>query len=111
LPSSSWLDIFKTVVDEGKKWSCLRYLIDHRAATFQFRFADLWILPRNKGRFEVPADARVALLFPHAQSTRKAFIQAFMSNRGFAVKVFDERESAVAWLMEPVSKPNLFAAP
>lgn len=106
LSSASWLDVISTITDEGRKTSCLRYLVDHSAATFRFRFADLWTLPRNAGRFGLPADARLALIFPQAQRGRRAFIEAFMGNRGFSLKVLDDTDSAVAWLTEPVSKPN-----
>jgi hypothetical protein len=107
LVSSSWPDVIRMATEEGKGRGCLRYLVDHREAELRFRFADLWILPRNAGHFELPEHARIAMLLPHPHATRKAFIEAFMGNRGFDLKVFADTDSAISWLTEP-SRPKPF---
>jgi hypothetical protein len=110
LVSASWPEVIRRANEEGKGRGCLRYLVDHRDATFQFRFADLWVLPRNAGHFEVPADTRIAMLLPPPHAVRKAFIEAFMGNRGFELKVFGDRDAAISWLTEP-SRPSPLAFP
>jgi hypothetical protein len=111
IPSSSWPAIIRQVTDEGTARSCIRYLIDHLDARFRIRFADLWSIPRNAGRFELPPGARIALLLPPHHTVQKQFIEAFNSNRGFSLRVFDDRARAVAWLMEAAPRPNLLFFP
>ncbi len=111
IPSSSWPAIIGRVTDEGKARSCIRYLVDHLDARFRVRFADFWNMPRNAGRFELPAGARIALLLRPHHAVQKQFIEAFNGNRGFSLKVFDDRARAVVWLIKADPKPNLLRFP
>ena len=111
LHSSSWPVIIKQVTDAGKARACIRYLIDHLDARFHVRFADLWNIPRNTGRFELPPGARIALLLRPHHAVQKQFIEAFNSNRGFSLKVFDARAQALSWLMDAAPKSNLLSFP
>lgn len=106
---SSWPAIIKQTLDEGHQHSCLRFLIDHRGATFHLKFAELWTLPRNAGAFQHPEGARVAVLFISQAGRSKEFIEAFTHNRGYDLKVFEDEELAISWLLEP--KPNLLDFP
>jgi hypothetical protein len=108
LPSSAWPEVVLRAGDEGRNWSCLRFLVDHRSVQFQFRFADIWRLPRNAGRFKMDRESRVALLLPLPHAAKKTFIEAFVANRGFNLKIFDDEVMAITWLREP-SKPNPLA--
>jgi hypothetical protein len=103
LPISAWPDVIRQAVEEARKHACLRYLVDHRDARFQYRFADLWMMPRNAGSFHTPPNARCAVLMPNPHSVRKTFIEAFMHNRGFQLKLFERRELAISWLLESSS--------
>ncbi len=111
LSPSLWPVIIKSSIDEGRKYSCRRYLIDNRDAEFRFKFAEVWALPRNKGEFELPKDARIALLLRPSLPLQKEFIEAFNSNRGFRLKVFLDKAAAISWLVESPPEPNLFAFP
>jgi hypothetical protein len=106
LSASSWPQIISMTIDEGHQYNCCRFLIDHRRATFRFKFADLWALPRNAGAFQRPKDARVALLFTSLSVVRKEFIEAFSRTRGRELRVFKHEALATAWLLEP--KPTIF---
>ncbi len=102
LPIAAWPDVIRQTIEEGQKHACVRYLIDHRDATLRYRFADLWMMPQNAGQFRTPPQARCAVLLPGPHSIRKTFIEAFMRNRGFLLKVFDKRDLAISWLLEPL---------
>ena len=109
LPISAWPRIMKLTLDEGRLHNCLRFLLDHRGATFRLKFAELWALPRNAGTFKYPEGARLAILFPSPVRLQKEFIEAFNRNRGFDVKVFEDKALATAWLLEP--RPNILDFP
>jgi len=98
LPTSEWAGISERATREGETHGCNRFLFDHREARFKLRFADLWSLPRNAGRFRLPDGARIALVIGHPLGKEKDFIEAFNRNRGFDLKVFDNEEAAVFWL-------------
>jgi hypothetical protein len=109
LPTSFWPEVIRLTLAEGSLHNCIRFLIDHRAATFHFKFGELWGVPWNDDSFRPPKGGRVALLFGSMPLPEKVFIEAFSGTRGHNVKVFNDEALATAWLLKP--QPTILDGP
>ena len=92
----------KLMVEEGRRFSCRLFLLDHRWAKVQtYQFAELYqSLPRRAADFHLPHRARLAVILPSADKSEKVFFEAFIANRGRQFKIFEDESPAVAWLMK-----------
>ena len=108
LPSSSWPEVIRASMDEGDRRSCVRYLVDHRKARFRFRFADMVNLPKIAASFPLAPNARIAILPPRGLERGADFIEAIMSNRGINLRIFVDRDEAIAWLADH-ARPNILS--
>jgi hypothetical protein len=94
---ASWENQLRTSVEEASKHSCLRYLVDYRKSSMALSVADLYERPKYYSKVGMPHHARIALLIVEP-GREKDFVESVTSNRGFLVRVFDEREPALQWL-------------
>jgi hypothetical protein len=109
--TSSWPSIIRDSLEEGRKYSCTRYLFDQREAKIHVNLGQLFGMPRNAGEFKQPLNARIAILLRKVVPVQKEFIESFNRDRGFNVKVFDNKGLAVSWLEENVSPPTVIIGP
>jgi len=98
------------MLDEGFSHGCMRYLLDHQAATIHLKFAELLkALPKDPVDFELPSAARLAILVCSADMQEREFFEAYIKNRGRDFKVFEDESLAVSWLSRP--KPGILDFP
>ncbi|MBN1826432.1 MAG: STAS/SEC14 domain-containing protein [Candidatus Eisenbacteria bacterium] len=89
-------------IDLGKKKGVTKFLIDTRtvktdeSATFDIYDVPNKIYP-SKGDLH---ESRIAILEPESSTSTKMvqFFESVCVNRGWMVKIFQDRESAIRWL-------------
>jgi hypothetical protein len=99
-------DLIQKSINEGRLHSCILFLFDQREARLQVKLEELWQPPRNLSTFEVSTRTRMALVLRESATKDAHFLEAFNRNRGYNLKVFVNRELAIAWLVESPTKPN-----
>lgn len=77
-----------------------RFLVDHRASRPEASTLDIYGLPEELRAIGLPLGARVATVLAPGMPGRKEFdfFENVALNRGFAMRNFDDVDSAVAWL-------------
>ena len=105
--TASWPSIIGRSMEEGRKYSCTRFLFDQRDGDFRLNLEHLFGMPRNAGRFTLPMRVRIALLLPQLPPAEQKFIETFNNDRGFNLKVFHDKDLAIAWLVENAPPPDL----
>lgn len=103
----SWPLIIGRSMEEGRKYSCTRFLFDQRDADIRLTLEHLFGMPKNAGAFKLPLNARIALFLHPLPPSEHEFIEAFNSDRGFNVKVFYDRELAIGWLEGNAPPPSV----
>jgi len=95
-----WEIQLRVSIKEAVSHSCFRFLVDYRQADLRLGLIDLYERPSTYEVAGMPRSARIAILFaPGTKDTE--FIETVTSNRGYAVKVFADRDEAAAWLTRP----------
>ncbi len=75
-------------------------LVDYSDAVLELSFSDLFKLPDLFTLGEVPRNTKMALLVPTDEMhiDKYTFFDDVANNRGYMVKLFTQREAAMAWL-------------
>ncbi len=102
---SAWENQLRSSLEEAQKRSCYRFLVDYRQARVRLGFLDLYERPAHYEVVGMPHSARIALLFG-PQEMESAFIETVAANRGYEVRVFEDPETARAWLQEAPTDPH-----
>lgn len=97
-------ELFEGVAEslrEGNARGTARYLCDTSAMTGGHSIFDLHALAERLHELGMPLGAREALIIPDQpmQALDPSFWETLTRNRGFEVRSFLDRESALAWLL------------
>jgi hypothetical protein len=77
-----------------------RCLIDHTAITsISGSMSDVYYRPQRVFKFSIPFKIKIAEVVLPAHKQHFDFLETVFRNRGFDFSVFDDRESAIQWLM------------
>ena len=87
----------------AKENETTRFFTDASAATLTMSVFDLHDLPQLYQDRGLQRPVRIAILPPSSERGRKLvdFYETTCANRGWAVKVFTERQEALDWLRRP----------
>ena len=91
----------------ARQSNTLRCLIDVSGMDLKASLSDIIGLPAKQYEEEdLSRQSRVAILLPASYETTAAvrFFETACYNRGWQMRIFPERRSAVAWLTEETSK-------
>jgi hypothetical protein len=83
-----------------------RFLSDATAATIKVSISDLYNLPEFYQDQGLRRPVLIAVLSPTSEAGKKLvdFYETVCLNRGWTVKIFDERQEALDWLMGDESR-------
>lgn len=84
-------------VEEVRRTSSKRVLMDHRQATPRLTVPEQYDRPEIASELGVPRSCRLAIVCRETDEVYR-FIETVGVNRGFIVKVFTNIEEAVDWL-------------
>ena len=79
---------------------CLKILNDMSGATIDISLAEIYSSPQEMDNSGICRTTRRALVVP-PDFNQAAFLETVTRNRGHNLKVFHDRESALAWLRAP----------
>ena len=79
---------------------CRRILNDMSGATIPLAISDLYDSPRQMDAAGVSRTTRRALVVP-PDFAQAAFLETVTRNRGHNLRIFADREQALAWLLQP----------
>lgn len=93
------VEIAAALIEADRSLRCRRYLVDFRggptagsdAERYDFAYRQLDLL-------DAPRDTRVALL-PDPSDESLGFFETVMVNAGYCLRLFDDEQAAVAWLL------------
>ena len=94
-------DMLRAAVETGKRASILRFLADLTGMSGGHSVGDLFAVVQAMERMGVPRTMREAIV-PRPGSIGGAdarFFEDACRNRGFDVRIFPDRPTAIAWLV------------
>jgi hypothetical protein len=100
----SSVDLFEAAIgalELGKKLETFNFLADCRNLSGGHTLFDLYDLSDDTANFFKTYPAKEALLLPSTESNidKVRFWETTCINRGMNVKIFNDRDSAIAWLL------------
>ena len=78
-------------------------LLDYTAADFALKPYEIFERPKVLEQLGFPADVKVAVQF-HTLNEDTQFLENVYRNKGFPVRVFADKSTAMNWLETPMSK-------
>jgi hypothetical protein len=99
------MDMLEALRKSSDEHKCLSLLIDHRGCTMDFGFMSIYNRPEVYEKLQFPKDVKAALIFNKIVDDN-LFFENVCVNRGFNVKIFDNYDLAMKWLIADV-RPNL----
>ena len=100
----SELELFKRSFEEcvslATKFDVIRFLVDVSDLESALTAVDIYEFPKAYDRLLVERKTRFAVIQSEDPGIRKnlAFFETVCRNRGYLVKLFEDRETAAAWL-------------
>jgi len=93
---------FEECVSLAGKYKVNRFLVDTTEYTPALSAADIYGFPKAYAQLLVERQTRFAVIQPENPVTRKnlAFFETVCRNSGYLVKLFEDKESAMAWLID-----------
>jgi hypothetical protein len=91
---------FEECVGLATKHETNRFLVDTADLEPALTAAEIFELPKAYDKLLVERKTRYAMIQPENPTVRKnlAFFETVCLNRGYLVKLFEDRETAMAWL-------------
>jgi hypothetical protein len=86
-----------------KEHSATGVLIDCSQAVWEMSLPELYWLPEQAAELNMPWDVRMAVLLPspNHQIALYQFLELVCHNAGYALKLFEHKAEAEAWLTPP----------
>ena len=92
-----WERQLRSSIQEADTYSCYRFLVDYRKAELRLDLVDLYDRPALYEETGMPRTARIAIMLgPNRKDSQ--FIETVTANRGYSVRIFEDRDEAIAWL-------------
>jgi len=93
-------DSFKACLEIALKSGVNRYLVDHTELIPSLNAVEVYEIPKIYDQLYVKKSSRIAVIKsknPNLKENTK-FFETVSKNRGYIVKLFDDRKSSLKWL-------------
>jgi hypothetical protein len=98
---ASSLEMVKSVSKTMSQYKTMRCLIDHSAlSAVSGSTIKIYYRPQELSEMGVPSGIKIAEVVLPAHKEHFGFLETVCRNRGFYFGMFDDRESAIQWLMK-----------
>jgi hypothetical protein len=91
----------KSIAETMAQYNSLRCLIDHSGVqSVSGTPVDIYYRPQEVRKFGVPQQVKIAEVILPAHKKHFGFLETVFRNRNIQFSVFENKESAICWLMK-----------
>lgn len=93
-------DSFKACLDMSSKSGVNRYLVDHTELQPSLSAVEVYEIPKIYDQLYLEKSSRIAVIASKNPNLREntKFFETVSRNRGYMVRLFDDRQSSLKWL-------------
>jgi hypothetical protein len=95
------LEMARSIAKTMGQYQAMRCLIDHSAiSSVSGTTVGIYDRPQSLREIGIPAKIKIAEVVLPDHQEHFSFLETVCRNRGFSFRIFDDRQSAIQWLMK-----------